>query len=60
MGGGDISGDIGGIVGTGLAMATGAVVISGVGNMMVDAANQMGKKKKRKKGKGLSIPNIGI
>lgn len=60
----DIAGDIGGIVGGGLAMATGAVVIGGVGNMMLDAANEMSNKKKRKrKGKSkssISIPKINI
>lgn len=56
----DISGDIGGIVGGGLALATGAIVIGGVGNMMVDAANKMGKKKRKRKGGSISIPKIEI
>lgn len=53
----DLAGDVGGIVGGGLALATGAVVIGGVGNMMLDAANKMGGKKKKrgKKKSGFSI-----
>lgn len=57
----DLAGDVGGIVGGGLALATGAVVIGGVGNMMLNAANQMGKKKKRGKKKSKSaFPSIEI
>jgi|WetSurMetagenome_2_1015567.scaffolds.fasta_scaffold03081_2 hypothetical protein len=61
MGGGDIAADMGGIVGGGLILATGAVAVGAAGKIMLDASEQMsGKKKKKGKKKGGMIPSINI
>lgn len=57
------AGDIGGIVGAGAGLAVGAMTIGIAGNIMLDAANQMSGKKRKKKGKKgmeFSIPKINI
>jgi hypothetical protein len=61
-GGGDLAGDMGGIVGTGLTLAVGAVAIGAAGKIMMDASNQMSgkKKKKGKKKGGMTFPSINI
>ena len=61
-GGGDIAGDMGGVLGTGLTLAVGAVTIGAAGKIMLDAADQMSgkKKKKGKKKSGISYPSINI
>jgi len=58
----DIAGDMGGVVGTGLTLAMGAVVVGGVGKMMLDASDNMSgkKKKKGKKKGGMAFPSISI
>lgn len=58
----DLAGDMGGVVGTGLTLAMGAVVVGGVGKMMLDASDNMSgkKKKKGKKKGGMSFPSINI
>jgi|WetSurMetagenome_2_1015567.scaffolds.fasta_scaffold23788_8 hypothetical protein len=61
-GGGDIAGDMGGIIGGGLGLAVGAVTIGAAGKIMLDAADQMSgkKKKKGKKKGGMKFPSINI
>lgn len=58
----DLAGDMGGVVGTGLTLAMGAVVVGGVGKMMLDASDNMSGKKKRKGKKkgGMTFPSINI
>jgi hypothetical protein len=58
----DLAGDMGGIVGTGLTLAVGAVAIGAAGKIMMDASDQMsGKKKKKSKKKGgMGFPSINI
>jgi hypothetical protein len=58
----DLAGDMGGIVGTGLTLAVGAVAIGAAGKIMMDASEQMSgkKKKKGKKKSGMSFPSINI
>jgi hypothetical protein len=58
----DLAGDMSGIVGTGLAIGMGAVVVGGVGKMMLDASDNMSgkKKKKGKKKGGMTFPSINI
>jgi hypothetical protein len=58
----DLAGDMGGIVGTGLTLAVGAVAIGAAGKIMMDASDQMSgkKKKKGKKKSGMSFPSINI
>lgn len=56
-------GDIAGIVGGGVGLAVGALTIGYAGRIMMDAADQMSNKKKRKKGKNnmnFSMPKINI
>lgn len=57
MGGGDLAGDMAGVVGTGLTVAMGAVAVGAAGKIMTDAAKQIGGKKKKrgKKKSGFSI-----
>lgn len=58
----DLAGDMGGIVGSGLGLAVGAMTIGAAGKIMMDASEQMSgkKKKKGKKKSGISIPSINI
>lgn len=61
-GGGDIAGDMGGVLGTGLTLAVGAMTIGAAGKIMMDASEQMSgkKKKKGKKKGGMKFPSINI
>ena len=58
----DLAGDMGGIVGTGLTLAVGAVAIGAAGRVMMNASEQMSgkKKKKGKKKNGMAFPSINM
>jgi len=57
----DIAGDMSGIVGSGLALGIGAVTVGTVGSMMLDASEKMaGKKKRKRKGLKIKMPNLSI
>ena len=57
----DITGDISGIVGSGLAIGIGAVTVGAVGGMMLDASEKMaGKKRRKRKGLKIKVPKINI